>query len=52
MHHTWIGEQTKKSHKDFVGQINVMTDGRVDVVLTSSIDSHAPWGLLSLCFRD
>jgi hypothetical protein len=29
MRHTWVGEQTKKSYKNFVGQIDMMTDEQV-----------------------
>jgi hypothetical protein len=54
MQHTWTGEQTKKSYKDFVGQINMMTDEQVRCTPYSqaSIDSRAPQDLSSLCFWD
>jgi hypothetical protein len=50
--HTWVGKQTKKSYKDFVGQIDMMTDEQVRWTSYSqaSIDSRAPQGLSSLCF--
>ena len=54
MQATWVSEQTKKSYKDFVGQIDSLTDDEVRWTPYSqqAIDARAPHGLSSLCFRD
>ena len=54
MQATWVSEQTKKSYKDFVGQIDSLTDDEVRWTPYShqAIDACAPHGLSSLCFRD
>ena len=51
---TWVGEQTRKSYKDFVGQFDQLLDSHVRWLPYSKaeVQRRAPQGLSSLCLRD
>ena len=54
MQPTWANEQTKKSYRDFVSQIDSLTDEEVRWTPYSqqAIAARSPHDLSSLCFRD
>jgi hypothetical protein len=51
---SWVGDQTRKSYKDFVGQLDQLVDSDVRWLPYSEaeVQRRAPEGLSSLCFRD
>jgi hypothetical protein len=54
LQHVCAGEQPKKAHKNFVGQINRMVDAQVwwTSYAPAMVATRAPQGLSSMCSRD
>jgi hypothetical protein len=54
LQHVWAGEQPKKAHNDFIGQIDRMVDAQVRWTpnAPAMVAARAPQGLSSLCSRD